>query len=312
MCNRSENIEEKTDPQGYTEWLKDKNKKIENNNLVKSIRLFKYLRGIKQTFSCKSILLTTLVANQARLMDSIISGFDDLPSSFKILINRLNEFLQENDEMPIIYNPVNNEENFNRHWTQEKYENYRSQINKYNDWVNDAYDEEDQKESIKKWQKIFGDEFAKQVISESSTKQTQSDNTINNFPVPAYVEKPKWPMFGMNSLSIKVTVHRTNDGSPEIATIQRDIIGVPLGKHLKVRMEYLGGISSTHQLYWQVVNTGQEAIRNNCPRGSIFSGDKIRWEDTLYTGVHWVECFIVDRKKKICTGRSGRFFVNIG
>ena len=86
--------------------------------------------------------------------------------------------------MPIIYNPVNNEENFNRHWTQEKYENYRSQINKYNDWVNDAYDEEDQKESIKKWQKIFGDEFAKQVISESSTKQTQSDNTINNFPVP--------------------------------------------------------------------------------------------------------------------------------
>ena len=50
VCNKNENVEEKTDPEGYTTWLKDKNRIAGNNNLVKVIRLLKFLRNIKQTF----------------------------------------------------------------------------------------------------------------------------------------------------------------------------------------------------------------------------------------------------------------------
>ena len=168
------------------------------------------------------------------------------------------------------------------------------------------------KKTIKKWQKVFGDEFDKASVSKSTETKSRTDVDVANFPIPAYVEKPKWPIMGASNLPVKVTIHRANDGSPPIATIQREVIGNQVGKHLKVRMEYTGGISQTHSLYWQVVNTGQDALGHKCPRGSIFCGDRVRWEDTLYTGVHWVECFLVDRKRNVCTGRSGRYFVNIG
>jgi hypothetical protein len=311
VCNRSENIEEKTDPQGYTEWLKDKNTEVGNNNLVKAIRLIKYLRDIKQTFSCKSILLTTLIAKQVGTFGDLFEEYDDFPTTLKIVVNNLNAYLQDNEVMPIVSNPVNEDENFNRHWSQEKYTNFRVQIKRYNDWINDAFAEVSQEESIKKWQKIFGDDFGKQVSS-TVTKQSQTNSGINNFPIPMHVEKPRWPILGTANLSVSVTIHKANDGSPAIVSLQREIIGNPIKKHLKVRMEYLGGISQGYDLYWQVVNTGQDALQHNCSRGDIFYGDKVRWEDSLYEGTHWIECFIVDRKKNICTGRSGRYFVTIG
>lgn len=306
VCNRNENIEEKTDSKGYTDWFQDKNHEVGNNYLIKSVRLVKYLRDIKQTFSCKSILLTTLLANQVGGFGDIFKNYDDLPTTLKIVINNLNAYLQANEQMPIIYNPVNAKEDFNRHWDQDKYSNFRVQFKRYNDWINDAFDEVDQAESIRKWQKIFGDEFGKAIVSKSQVSEGKS-----NFPIPNYVEKPKWPILGINNLSVKVTIHRANDGSPPITTIQREVLGDPIGKHRKVRMEYLGGISPAHTLYWQVVNTGNDALSNNCHRGELFYDNSVRWEDTLYTGVHWVECFIVDKKRNVCTGRSGRYFVNV-
>jgi len=307
ICNRNENTEEKTDPKGYTEWFQDKNHQIGNNYLIKTIRLIKYLRDIKQTFSCKSILLTTLLANQVGGIADLFEEYVDLPTALKIIINNLNSYLQGNIVAPIIHNPVNDEENFNRHWDQEKYTNFRVQIKKYNNWINDAYDEADQTESIKKWQKIFGDQFGVAVV-----KRAVSASKGDNFPVPAHVQAPPWKIFpSMVNPKIKVTVHKANDGSPAIATIGADM-GPPVGKYLKVRMEYLGGLSPGYSLYWQIVNTGDEAHTAGDLRGKIVFGGTVRWEDTKYSGVHWIECFIVDDKKKICTGRSGRHFVNVG
>lgn len=85
-----------------------------------------------------------------------------------------------------------------------------------------------------------------------------------------------------------------------------------MSKGLSIRMEYLGEIAYTHSVFWQIVNTGEEARLAHDLRGRILSGDKVRWETTRYKGAHWIECFIVDRKKKICTGRSGRYLVNVG
>ena len=39
------------------------------------------------------------------------------------------------------------------------------------------------------------------------------------------------------------------------------------------------------------------------------SNPSVHWEKSLYTGKHWIECFIV--KDGICVARSGRFYVNI-
>ncbi len=64
-----------------------------------------------------------------------------------------------------------------------------------------------------------------------------------------------------------------------------------------------------HIIYWQVVNTGAHAESANNLRGTIFQGTTEQWESTLYTGRHWIECFVV--RNGICVARSGPFYVDI-
>ncbi len=158
ICNRKDNVTEPTDGDGYNNWWQEKNKLVGNNQLVKATRLTKYIRDTKVTFSAKSILLTTLLGNQIR-SNELNSEFVDLPTSLITVFNRLNTYLQDNEEMPRVENPVLDTEDFNRHWDQDKYSNFRNQIETYTTKINDAFDEKGRDESIKKWRKVFGDNF---------------------------------------------------------------------------------------------------------------------------------------------------------
>ncbi|MBD0363168.1 MAG: nucleotidyltransferase, partial [Coleofasciculus sp. C3-bin4] len=141
VCNRCEDEPEETASESYTAWLAEKNSITGRNQLQKVIRLLKYLRDIKETFSVKSILLTTLVGMQ--IDDEVFSSnyFSDLPTSLKNIVNWLDDFLQARPCMPVIENPVLSGEHFNRHWNQEKYKNFRSKIHQYRQWIDDAYAE---------------------------------------------------------------------------------------------------------------------------------------------------------------------------
>ena len=84
----------------------------------------------------------------------------DLPTSLKILVNRLDAYLQANTVMPVVTNPMLPTESFNEHWDQEKYDLFKKQVQTLNKEVNDAYDEQDETESVEEWQLIFGDDFS--------------------------------------------------------------------------------------------------------------------------------------------------------
>ena len=64
-----------------------------------------------------------------------------------------------------------------------------------------------------------------------------------------------------------------------------------------------------YDVYWQVVNTGERARIDGGLRGEIRLGTNEQWERSLYTGVHWIECFIIDRATNKCVCRSGPFYV---
>lgn len=88
----------------------------------------------------------------------------------------------------------------------------------------------------------------------------------------------------------------------------------PLPKRCTLTFRAETNISKPYKIYWQVVNTGAEAVRNNGLRGGfldgiIFRGGSTRTESTQYEGNHWIECFIV--KNGACVARSGEFIVNI-
>jgi len=338
VCNRLEEDDgfEETASEAYTNWLAEKNRIVGNNQLCKVIRLLKYLRDIKETFSAKSILLTTLVGMQITNDDAIFrllkSGyFSDLPTSLKTIINRLDNFLQARPSMPTIENPVLTEENFNRHWDQDKYENFRNKIHQYREWIEDAYTESVRDESIRKWRRVLGDDFAKgevvkKAVSVAAFALREDANSrelvaaikcmgisiINRIPVNLpYIEKAPW-YFDKRRISVMV---RADEYTQENGNFIRKLdSGMVMQKNRSIRFEaYLqSGLPRTFFIRWRVVNTGEEAVEANGLRGSFYKGDgTVRWESTLYTGVHWIEAFVINQRTNTCMGKSDRFFVVI-
>jgi len=168
ITNKDENSWEETKPQAYTQWLVNKNS-ITYSYLIKTIRLFKYLRDIKENFSVKSILLNTLLGNCVNDSETQ-SDFKNLPTAFIAVFQRLDAFLQSNTTAPTITNPTLSTEDFNRHWDQKKYSNFREKINIYFNKAKQAYGKDDRSESIRMWRDVFGDAFPESIEENGKTK----------------------------------------------------------------------------------------------------------------------------------------------
>ena len=135
IINHKTDMEEQVNPDGYIKWFLRQNEYLGDNHLIKTVRIIKYLRDFKLTFSAKSILLTTLIGGMVSERDIQSDDFSDFPTSLRTLINRLNAYLQQHESMPNIVNPVLSSESFTRHWDKEKYENFRRCISRYAEWI---------------------------------------------------------------------------------------------------------------------------------------------------------------------------------
>lgn len=307
ILNRTENAEEQANPDGFNDWFKTQNGYVGNNYLVKVVRLLKYLRDIKMTFSAKSVLLTTLVGERVSVWDESLglgNDFTDLPTSLRVIIKRLDKYLQENPGMPEVSNPSLSAESFTRHWDQDKYSNFRDCIHRYAEWIEDAYIEEDRDESILKWRRVFGDEFAKSVNLEQAANAlvaVQGEDL-------SHVEPPQWSILPAGKIGIVATLHSEKDGNFK-GTYRSNGPALKPGTwlHFSAQHSFTDSIS----IKWQVVNTGWAARLAKSLRGNITQTGKDIWEHTQYKGSHWVECFAVDTRRGISLGRSGRFYVNV-
>ena len=332
VCNRLTDQYEPTAPQAYTDWLAGKNRAVEGNQLRKVTRLVKYLRDIKGTFTVKSILLTTLLGNQINVFDSLSGDFPDTPTALKKIFGRLDAWLQARPMMPTATNPVLETENFNRHWDQAKYENFREKVNQHREWIDDAYTESDRDVSIQKWRRVFGDDFAKGEVVEKAAKGvalvlsetafvdmvsavSRLGPTILNRISPRlpHVEAPPWKMAQYTF----TVIARASESSTRNSTTVRDIESGTIlakGREIKFRAVQSSGLpfpSNEYEIRWRVVNTDAEATKQNALRGGFYSSDShgIRWESTLYRGAHWVEAFVILRRTRVMIGKSDRFFV---
>ncbi|SDE69050.1 hypothetical protein SAMN05444679_12821 [Variovorax sp. CF079] len=188
VCNRDANLFEKSNPLDYTNWLIERNGICGNNNFRKATRLLKYLRDIKTNFTCPSFLLTTLLGIQVYASDKGASGFADVSTTLKTLVDRLDDWLQANPSKPTVRNPVLFEEIQSTAWDDTKYSNFRAKINLYRGWIDDAYDEPDNEESIGKWQRVFGEDFAAREAVEKASKVSEAAlSVVRGSPVLAGV-----------------------------------------------------------------------------------------------------------------------------
>ena len=160
------------------------------------------------------------------------------------------------------------------------------------------------------------DEATRAVKSEAGTANAGR----SAFDVP-WTEKPEWEMLCSHSANIRGKWNTSEHG---IHWREFPNDGPALDKHLYLRFFGDTNVSPPFQVYWQVVNTGTEAVSKGCYRGQIVPSGSVgpsglrsttmvekpsRNERTLYRGMHWVEFFVV--RGNVCLARSGPFVVNI-
>ena len=157
ICNRKTNEYEVTDGTGFRDWFNDKNR-ITNGNLKLVTRLLKYLRDHKKTFTAPSVLLTTLIGNTVHDWEGD-AQFKTIPDALLTVILRIDEFLRSRPTMPEIRNPALPSETFTRHWDQAKYSHFRDMVASYARRIEEAYSDDDEESSVRKWRDLFGDGF---------------------------------------------------------------------------------------------------------------------------------------------------------
>ena len=177
VCNRIDNKFEETDGNGYRDWFNEKNR-ITGGNLKRVVRLLKHLRDHKNSFSAKSILLTTLAGNAIRPDDEGTAAVSTVADTLETILSRMNDYLQQHPDMPEIKNPVLPTENFNRHWDQRRYANFRDRIQAYARTGRQAKDQLAAEKAIERWQELFGDD----LVSGGGGESTGGDGN-HSFPL---------------------------------------------------------------------------------------------------------------------------------
>jgi len=173
IINRDNNIWERTDPDGFTEWMKKKDG-IASKHLREVIRIMKYLRDHKGSWTgTKSILLTTLLGERVEEWRKVFDTgyYSDLPTALLHIVSDLDEYLQSHPYKPVIMDPSGSGTSFDHRWTQETYAHLRKRIHVHAAEIKDAYHETDLDESVKKWQALFGYGFKPPTSSEDSKSE---------------------------------------------------------------------------------------------------------------------------------------------
>lgn len=287
IVNYADNCFEKTNPQGFTVWMKEKDD-LAGGHLRRVIRLLKYLRDLKNTFSCRSVILTTLVGGRIRPESS---GYADLPTALLTILSDLNTWLMQYPAMPQIEDPSCPGTTFNHRWNEDQYANFRSKISTYTTLVKQAYDEPDEEKSLEGWQKIFGSNFKRQDSQKASLSAVESVRGAEpRAPEEEFIEEKGFRLLDGYHATIDCTVEKRNGfrtGSlREIGRVQK---GLKLNFHVTTNVPW------PFTLLWKVRNRGEEAADVGQLRGQLLKDDGrcFRQEHTLYTGEHYVEAYVV-------------------
>jgi hypothetical protein len=258
----------------------------------------------------------------------------------------MDDWLQMNLVKPSVSNPYLPDENFADAWTDEQYGNFRGKIHTYREWIDDAYDEQDRSESIAKWRRVFGEDFASGVVLDEGksvgrvvvadmrrtlveASQFAGDlvEAIKRFGgriLPAsfnrrpYMEAPRWKKAPANQqipVTVRADLHRNNLGTQPVKEVQ-SLESLPAGYWLHFRASTIMGLPfgpGEYTVMWRVTNTDEAAARERALRGKFEKpeADNRRWEQLKYRGVHLVEAFVILKRTDRIVGQSEPFRVMI-
>jgi len=168
--NRDNDQWEATDPEGFTAWMREKDG-IANRNLRRVIRLMKYLRDYRNSFTgTRSVILTTVLGQQVSSTKKLFETgyYGNVPTTLLHIVGDLDQWLQANPIKPSVPDPSGSGATFDHRWDQTNYSYFRDRINAHAAEIKDAYDDLNKDTSVSKWQAIFGDGFKAPTPKENS------------------------------------------------------------------------------------------------------------------------------------------------
>lgn len=304
VTNRIDDQLEYSLPEVYTAWLAERDRWA-NGNLVLVLRLLKFLRDFKQTFSVKSIILSVLIANQVTEFDEFNSPacYADIPTTLATLLEKLVDTLKFHETMPNIYDPAGSGDDFSLRWDQDQYSNFRRCITRYSEKINSALLETDHDKSLKLWRELFGDDFgtiqskavdlslARAVGVISRSEKFLADygiETVLDRNARVSIRAKVLPKAGYQSYWLADKSNRVGKGRR-------------IAFEAKVR-----NVTGEYSLKWKVKNSGADAEVQGGLRGEISddAGEHRREESTKYFGNHYVECYVIQEGKCIAKDRQ--------
>jgi hypothetical protein len=327
-----------SNPKGYAEWFRDQMKNqfeaqrkflaeavradVEDipeyrvkTPLQRAVQILKRHRDIMftkdQDHKPISIIITTLAAHAYR-------NEGDLLGALVNIVNGMPRYIEKRGDEFWVPNPVNPLENFADKWKEypQRERNFRLWLLQVKDDLNKALQSGDIREISELLkphlgEKVFNEalqKFPNQNIVRKPTVIVGSAGLPTRFSVP-HRQALIWPV--QLNYWVRLTGNYSQNGHwQRFSSDSR-----PLPKHLNLLFIADTNVPPPFDVFWQVVNTGAEAMEQKGLRGSIFPakafgvGGLRQKETTLYRGMHWIECFIVKDRK--CVSRSGEFVVNI-
>ncbi len=289
-----------TAPAEYTDWCRS-----QGPLFARTVKALKRWRGEQQTVrgAIKSIVLQVLAAEA---MPQTPSDAQRLAETFKNLDARL----AYETGPPIVANPVLPSENLARRWTAANFEEFREELREAVSLSAKGLSA-DSVEAIEAWRELLGEDFPAAVAKNFGIRLSSDTHARP-------VSSEGWSL-GLDpryQIAIRATEQRGRR-RPTRRNYSSDGSLLFAGKKLCFKAIISGPRDA--DVWWQVANTGAHAREESGLRGNFFKAKTLRgrpsadetenWEDTAYTGAHWIRAVLV--KSNVVVAQSSRFLVNI-
>lgn len=329
----------KSNPFGYAAWFKEKSNvntlktvllsesvnplpryKIDKVILVRVVQILKRHRDIMfggDEHKPISIIITTLAAEAYQKETNVIEALINILNAMHLYMKEVYSS-KHGKYIWWINNPVNHEENFADKWPleQQKQDNFFAWLEKAKSDFG-ALQNIDPSAAYRLLKNILGTRAVNEAVrnlgfDELITENLKPVNYSAQMLSVTHRMSPLWKLNLAYYCNISGVYTDATDGNKN----KNITASTVLPKGCYVRFNAMDtNVPKPYDVYWQVVNNGLEATNDNCLRGGIFKaqtagkGGLIYSDATAFTGLHWIECFIV--KNGVCVARSSEFFVNI-
>lgn len=263
----------------------------------------------------RSIIITTLAAHAYKQEPTITEALISI-------LRRMDQFIQLDGGGHRIPNPTNEDENFADEWRTNN-----ALKDAFFDWLDTArldFSAAANELDPIRFTDILAPRMGRKLV-EASAARARSVLASSQRPALARLEdtpielvdaphrRPiRWPVQPASGYWVyfdETTCHQSGFRDRTFTSG-----GPRLPKRATLIFHAKTNVPPPYHVYWQIVNTGKQAVDARNLRGGfeevlVERGHLTRRENTLYRGSHSIQCFIV--KNKVCVAQSTLFVVNI-